>query len=117
MRTSNEKFTTNIAIFIVSFVVIGIITSLSLLTAYAYDEGTLDNVFGRVGYYSFYVLRSPAHNLIWLKPELIDRWFLPGLFFNICIYSFLTTLVLSMIRNRKEGKTASTDISKRQKGV
>ena len=80
--------------------VIGILTGISLLLAFANDEGG-PSLIGTIGYYMFLLFRFPTHNLIWLKSELISTWFFPGLVINIVLYSILTTYVAAKLRSRK----------------
>jgi hypothetical protein len=84
--------------------VIGILTGLSWLTAFAYDEGTTYESIGIIGYYSFHIFRFPSHNIIWLKPELIGKWFFPGLLINVVFYASLITTVLIFYRKIKREK-------------
>jgi hypothetical protein len=91
----------NILIFIFSLFVIGILTALSWLLAFANDEGG-PSLIGKIGHYAFLIFRFPTHNLIWLKPELISKWFVPGLIVNVFIYSALTTFIVVKFKIRKE---------------
>jgi len=88
-------------VFFVSLTIIGLLTGISILLAFGYDEGTLDNTLGLLGHYSFLLFRFPTHNLIWLKPELISELFVPGLVVNIFIYSTLATYIITRYGTRK----------------
>ena len=102
-----EKIADSIVIFIISMLIISFMTFLSFITAFAHDEGTINETIGIIGYYSFYVFRFPSHNIIWLKPELIGKLFMPGLFINIIFYSTALTIIINRIikkKNKAEGK-------------
>ena len=100
MATTSEQ-ATNILVFLLSSFIIGILTAISFVGAFAVDEGTASGFIAQVLYHAFLIFRFPMHNLIWLKPELIGAWFVPGLFINIIIYGSLTTFIISKLRNRK----------------
>ena len=101
--TNRQAF--NILIFIFSLFVIGILTALSWLLAFANDEGG-PSLIGTIGHYSFLIFRFPTHNLIWLRPELISKWFTPGLIINVFLYFLLVTFIAAKVRNRKKENNA-----------
>jgi hypothetical protein len=87
--------------------IIGIVTGVSWLLAFANDEQG-PSFIGSIGHYMFLLFRFPTHNLIWLRPELISDWFVPGLVINVFLYSILTTGIVAKIRGKKEkGKKPS----------
>jgi hypothetical protein len=100
MSEITDKQAFNTLIFIISFIFIGILTTLSWILAFGNDEGGPSTI-GLIGYYSFHVFRFPTHNLIWLKPELISKLFAPGLLINVLLYSALTTFFVSKLKNRR----------------
>jgi hypothetical protein len=104
IKISNRQASV-VLIFIVSTLVIGFLTALSLLLAFANDEQG-PSTLGLIGHYSFYVFRFPTHNLIWLEPELISSLFIPGLFVNVFLYSTLMTYIIVRFKKRKGQETS-----------
>lgn len=87
-------------VFLISFLIIGTLTFFSFLTAFAYDEGTINKTIGMIGYYSFYIFRFQTHNIIWMKPQWIDALFFPGLICNVFLYSIVVTFIISVLKKK-----------------
>lgn len=98
---TSKHYSINIVIFFFSLFFIGVLTGISWLLAFANDEQG-PSFIGSIGHYMFLVFRFPTHNMIWLRPELISTWFVPGLAINVLLYSILTTVVVSKIRAKRE---------------
>lgn len=98
---TNTYYSINIVIFLFSLFVIGLLTGVSWLLAFANDEQG-PSLIGSIGHYMFLLFRFPTHNIIWMNPELIGAWFFPGLAINVVLYSILTTIVVARIRTRRE---------------
>jgi hypothetical protein len=93
--TDRQAF--NGLMFIISSFIIGLLTALSLVLAWANEEQG-PNTIRLIGHYCFYIFRFPTHNLVWQRPELIDKLFFPGLLVNVFLYASLTTFVIARIR-------------------
>jgi hypothetical protein len=99
---TNRHYSVNIVIFIFSVFIISILTGISWFLAFANDEQG-PSLVGAIGHYMFLVFRFPTHNIIWLRPELINSWFVPGLAINVFLYSMLTTVIVAKLRiNRQQ---------------
>lgn len=100
METTNRQ-AFNVLIFFFSLLIIGLLTTLSWILAFANDEQG-PSLIGSIGHYMLLLFRFPTHNIIWLRPELISTWFVPGLAINVFLYSALTTVIMAKIRAKKE---------------
>jgi hypothetical protein len=98
--TNSDKFTWTILAYIASLFVVGPLTFLSWLVAFAHSEGTIAESVGILGSYAFLIFRFPVHNLLdWLSIE--DDYFFSGLILNIFINSALVTWVVITVMTRK----------------
>jgi hypothetical protein len=103
----DRKF--KIEIFIISFVVISILTAVSFLAAWARDEGQIDDNNGLVANLladSFYFFRLPTHGLFWdTIVKNSSKLFLPTLSINVIFWAFLTerlvVVLTRLIRKRR----------------
>jgi hypothetical protein len=97
-------------IFIISAIVIFVLTGLSFVAAFGRDEGTLDKDDGIVWTLladSFDIFRQPTHGLFWDLIIENGGLFMSGLLFNILFWSLLvermTSLGDTLIRRVREG--------------
>lgn len=103
-QTTNRRF--KVEILILSFVLVTIFTAISLLAAWARDEGQIDEQSGAFQNFladSFYFFRLPTHELFWDSiSENASTLFLPSLLFNIVFWSILIErLVAVTMRSKK----------------
>lgn len=103
----NRKF--KIEIFIISFIVISILTTVSFLAAWARDEGQINDnsgLFGNLLADSFYFFRLPTHGLFWdVIVKNSSKLFLPTLAVNVIFWTILTerlvVVLTRLIRKRR----------------
>jgi hypothetical protein len=98
--TNSDKLTWTFLIYLVSLFVVGPLTFLSWLIAFAHDEGAIAEPVGVIGHYAFLIFRFPTHNVMdWYNIE--GDYFFVGLIGNIFINAALTTGIVLTIMNRK----------------
>lgn len=90
-----------LVLFVFTGIGFSILTFLSWLTAFAHDEGTVNEVIGTIGYYSFHVFRFPFHNLFWGNRAFVTDHYFLLLFLNVLFYSLLTTISITIWRKRR----------------
>jgi hypothetical protein len=100
-----KKF--NLVIFLISVIVIGVLTFVSFLAAFAIDEGNKLNMIWLFFSKLFYVLRFPTHTLFWafLTRHEGPTIYLMGLFINCIFYALLIERIFSLFNKRS--KTSS----------
>ena len=100
-----KKF--NLIIFLISVIVIGVLTIVSFIAAFGVDEGNKLNTGWLFFSKLFYVLRFPTHTLFWgfLTRHEGPAIFLIGLFINCIFYALLIERIFSLFH--KKSKTSS----------
>ena len=100
-NTSNFKMLkhpVNIAVVISSFIVIGLLTVVSFLGAWAYDEGTMSNsILASL----FKIFRFPTHTFFAEFFNHSAANFYLGLLLNTVFFSFLTERLFSLVKDKK----------------
>jgi len=89
-ETKDNKFNTKV--FVISTMIIFVLTVLSFLGAWGRDEGTLENDDSRIWNFfadSYHFFRQPTHGLFWDFIVNDGLLFFPGLIFNILFWSLI----------------------------
>ena len=102
----------NMTVFLMTTILFGVLLIPSLFFAFGLDEGTLrpedtvGNFFARL----FYVIRFPAHTLLW---PIINAGgpltFFGGLFINCMFYGLVVERITSLFRKKKENNIDTID--------
>lgn len=88
----------NIAALAISFFAIGVLTIVSFIGAYAYDEGTIKSTILPS---LFKVFRFPTHILFWDFFNRTATIFYAGLLLNTVFYALLTERLFSFLKGKK----------------
>lgn len=87
--------------FLIFTSIVGILTFLSFIAAYAKDEGTIgENFIWNLFADLFNVFRFPTHNLLW--DWMNPAFYIIGLVLNSMFYGLILERILNLIIKKRE---------------